>query len=127
MAKRIVHEHVDDLDGTPAAETVRFGLDRVQYEIDLSARHAEQLRDALAPFIGAGRRVRSGPRPLFQPNAARTHAARAAGREENRTIREWAAGQGIEVPRLGRLKREIVEQYRAAHAADNRPAGAGTT
>ena len=62
MARRIVHQLVDDLDGTVlepgAGETVRFSLDGTAYEIDLADenaaafrdehRHGEQRRDALA-------------------------------------------------------------------------------
>jgi hypothetical protein len=115
MAKRIVHELVDDLDSGRADETVQFGVDGHRYEIDLSARNAEQLRGELAPFIAAARRVRSAPQLPFRPRPARTRAAWAAGRDENQAIRAWAAGQGLEVPRLGRLRHEIIERYRAAH------------
>jgi hypothetical protein len=38
VAKQIVHKLVDDLDGSDADRTVRFSLDGVQYEIDLSSR-----------------------------------------------------------------------------------------
>jgi hypothetical protein len=38
---------VDDLDGGSADETVRFALDAINYEIDLSSNNAEALRDAL--------------------------------------------------------------------------------
>jgi len=40
-----------------AAQTVQFGLDGVTYEIDLSDDNAAALRDELARYIGAGRRV----------------------------------------------------------------------
>ena len=42
----------DDVDGGPADETVKFGLDGVTYEIDLSKDNAEKLRDVLASWIG---------------------------------------------------------------------------
>jgi Lsr2 len=38
----------DDLDGSAAEGTVRFGLDGTEYEIDLNAEHARALRDALS-------------------------------------------------------------------------------
>ena len=41
---------IDDLDGSEANGTVRFGLDGTEYEIDLNAQHAQQLRDALARY-----------------------------------------------------------------------------
>ena len=47
---------IDDFDGGEAKGTVRISLDGVEYEIDLSAEHAEALRRALAPFIGAAGR-----------------------------------------------------------------------
>jgi len=49
---------VDDIDATPADGTVRFGLDGVEYEIDLSAANNEQLRRELQRYIGAARGVR---------------------------------------------------------------------
>ena len=48
---------IDDLDGSAAEGTIRFGLDGVEYEIDLSAEHSQELRDALARYLGAARRV----------------------------------------------------------------------
>ena len=63
MARRIVHQLVDDLDGTllevGEGETVLFSLDGVAYEIDLTSGNAAALRDALAPFVAAGRSVGS--------------------------------------------------------------------
>ena len=48
MAQKIQALFIDDLDGSTAEGTVRFGLDGVEYEIDLNAGHAKELRDALA-------------------------------------------------------------------------------
>ncbi len=57
MAQKIQTLLIDDLDGSAAEGTVRFGLDGAEYEIDLNARHAQELRDALARYAGAARRV----------------------------------------------------------------------
>jgi hypothetical protein len=54
-----VVELFDDLDGGRADETVRFALDGVEYEIDLSAAHAAKLRDMLAVYIGHAHRPAS--------------------------------------------------------------------
>src|SRR6266704_2285180 len=59
MAEKIQTLFIDDLDGGEAEGTVRFGLDGTEYEIDLSAEHAQALRDALAPYVGAARKVSS--------------------------------------------------------------------
>ena len=57
MAQKIQTLFVDDLDGSAAEGTVRFGLDGADYEIDLNAAHARELRDALARYVGAARRA----------------------------------------------------------------------
>jgi len=49
---------VDDLDGTDADRTVRFSLDGVEYEIDLTDEHATELEAALRPFADAARVVK---------------------------------------------------------------------
>ena len=54
MARRIIHQLVDDIDGTVLdigdGETVLFSLDGIAYEIDLSDRNVQAFRDALAPY-----------------------------------------------------------------------------
>lgn len=56
--KQIVTKTVDDIDGSDAEATVRFGIDRNDYEIDLSEENHRALREALAPFVSAARKVR---------------------------------------------------------------------
>ncbi|BEP15287.1 hypothetical protein acdb102_35980 [Acidothermaceae bacterium B102] len=60
MAQRRTTSLVDDLTGSAADETVRFGLGGPEYEIDLSADHAAALRAALAPYVAHARRIRRG-------------------------------------------------------------------
>jgi hypothetical protein len=62
MAQKIQTLLIDDLDGSEAEGTVRFGLDGAEYEIDLNAEHAQALRDALARYVGAARRAGGGTR-----------------------------------------------------------------
>jgi hypothetical protein len=57
MAQKIQALLIDDLDGSAAEGTVRFGLDGTDYEIDLNAGHATQLRDALARYVDDARRA----------------------------------------------------------------------
>lgn len=54
---------VDDLDGTDAEETVKFSLDGIVYEIDLSAANAARLREIFAPYVEVGAKVRVEPQP----------------------------------------------------------------
>ena len=54
VAQQVAVSLVDDIDGSPAKETVQFNLDnRGPYEIDLNGSNASRLRDALAPFVAA--------------------------------------------------------------------------
>ena len=65
MAHKIQTLFIDDLDGSEAEGTVRFGLDGTEYEIDLNAGHAPALRDALARYVRAALtapRSANGPR-----------------------------------------------------------------
>jgi hypothetical protein len=57
MAQKVTVALEDDLDGSPADETVRFGLDGAECEIDLSEKNARLPRAARAVEHGrkAGR------------------------------------------------------------------------
>src|SRR3954451_21139302 len=63
MASRTIVELTDDIDGKPAAETVRFGLDGREYEIDLSEKNAKALRKAFEPWAEASPPRRRPPQP----------------------------------------------------------------
>lgn len=110
MAQKVEVLLIDDLEGGSADETVRFGLDGVSYEIDLSDGNAAQLRDALTPYVQRARKS-SG-------RSTRTRGSRARGsssRERSAEIRSWARQQGISVNERGRIPSWIVEKYQAAH------------
>ncbi|MBQ1042815.1 MULTISPECIES: histone-like nucleoid-structuring protein Lsr2 [unclassified Micromonospora] len=112
MAKQIIHKLVDDLDGGDADETVKFALDGVQYEIDLSASNAEKLRDVFAPYIANGSKVGRGG-VVVGGRAARGRGGATADREQNRAIREWAKKAGKDISDRGRIPQEIVDEYHA--------------
>ena len=50
MAQKIQTLFIDDIDGGAAEGTVRFALDGTEYEIDLNAKHSEELRSAIAKY-----------------------------------------------------------------------------
>jgi hypothetical protein len=108
VAQKVQVLLIDDLDGGEAEGTVRFGLDGVEYEIDLSAEHAEALRAALAPFIGAARRSPAAGR------SARGGRRAGAGGLDTTEVREWARAQGIEVKDRGRIPAEVVVRFKEA-------------
>jgi len=109
MAQQIQTLFIDDLDGSDAEGTFRFGLDGSEYEIDLNAKHAQELRDALARYVGAARRVGGGAR---QP--ARGGRRASASGLNTSEVREWARAQGIEVKDRGRVPAEVVVKFKAA-------------
>ena len=106
MAQKITLTLEDDLDGGPADETVRFGIDSADYEIDLSKRRATAFRRKLAPFIEHARKASKGQR--------RRPGRTAASRDRSGAIRAWAKGQGITVSERGRIPASVAEQYEAA-------------
>jgi Lsr2 len=110
VTQKIQTLFIDDLDGSDAEGTVRFGLDGTEYEIDLSAKHAKALRDALARYVGAARRVRGGAR---RPAARRGPRGSVSGLNTIE-VREWAKAQGIEVKDRGRVPTELVVKFKAA-------------
>lgn len=108
MAQKVQVLLIDDVDGGNADETIRFGLDGVDYEIDLSAKNAGKLRDVLAKYVGEARRV-GGRRRTRRKDASAGPASDAA------TIRDWAKENGWEVSDRGRVSTEIREAYAAVH------------
>ena len=58
MSRRTIVQLEDDLSGGAADESVTFALDGRSFEIDLNEKNAEALREALAPYIAAGRSFR---------------------------------------------------------------------
>ena len=109
VAQKIQTLFVDDLDGSAAEGTVRFGLDGTEYEIDLNDEHAKELREALARYVGAARRASGAAR-----RPARTGRRVPAGGLNTTEVREWAKAQGIEVKDRGRVPAELVVRFKAA-------------
>jgi hypothetical protein len=108
MAQKVQVLLVDDIDGGEADESVTFALDGKTYEIDLSDKNAAKLREALAVYLTAGRRVGS------QRGRASSKPVRAAGEPSAEELRKWAKANGYEVSERGRVPASIKEAYAAA-------------
>lgn len=107
MAQKIQTLFIDDIDGGEAEGTVRFALDGTEYEIDLNARHSEELRSALGQYVTHARKV----------GAARKGAGRSGRRTstvDTVAVRAWAREQGIGIKERGRVPASVLEQYRTA-------------
>jgi hypothetical protein len=110
MAQKVHIVLEDDLDGSEATETISFALDGTSYEIDLNDENAAKLRDALAVYIGHGRRVTGGSRRGGGRKAATTSGGASA-----KEIRDWARSNGHDVPERGRIPADVRSAFEAAH------------
>jgi hypothetical protein len=104
VATRILTTLQDDIDGSAATETVRFSLDGVEWEIDLSERNANRLRNSLSDFMAHGRKV----------GGKRVHKPTSSNHVDNTAVRKWAEANGIEVHPRGRIPTDVLERYKAA-------------
>lgn len=111
MAQKVQTLLIDDLDGGEAEGTVRFGLDGAEFEIDLSAGHAEALRNALAPYVNAARRA---PGAAARRPGRSGRRATSASAPDPVSVREWAKSQGIEVKDRGRVPAELIVKFQSA-------------
>ncbi|MGW0737250.1 histone-like nucleoid-structuring protein Lsr2 [Streptomyces sp. NPDC002851] len=119
MAQRVVVTLFDDIDGGEAAETVVFGLDGKSYEIDLNEANAKKLREALAPYVEAGRRHKA-------TRAGKAAKAAKAGKgaptpkhtavtADPAAVRAWARSHKMDVPARGRIPKKVYEAFEAAN------------
>lgn len=118
MARKTVVTLEDDLDGGPADETLRFGVDGSEYEIDLNEKNAARFHKLLAPFVERARRAGRGPRRVVRRTAA--------SRRRSRDIRMWAKRQGIALSDRGRIPSGVVEQYESTLGGSSERAERGS-
>jgi hypothetical protein len=120
MAQCTIVQLTDDLDGKliPAGkgETIRFSLDRTDYEIDLADKNAKALRDTLAKYVSAARRTGAGTRRTGRGRGGRGGPGSSLdGRGyDPKAVRAWAESQGIQVSQRGRVSAELVAKFQAA-------------
>lgn len=106
MAQRVQVQLVDDLSGEEAQETVRFALDGTDYEIDLTTKNAESLRNALSAYVDQGRKASSGKQQSGQKSASSR-----SKREDTQQIRKWAQDHGYNPSSRGRITQSIIDAY----------------
>lgn len=111
MAQRVQIQLIDDLSGAEAQETVRFGLDGTEYEVDLTTENAAELRQALSKYVDKGRRATAGRKGRSGPHGTSTGTSR---RDEVQQIRQWAQDNGHNSSARGRISQSIVDAYNEA-------------
>lgn len=113
MTQRMKIELISDLDGGHADETVHFGIDGTNYQIDLSTADARALRKVLEQYAKAGRKL---PASASKGGKAASAASTTSRRDTARKVREWAKDNGYSISARGRVPAEVVEAYQKAAA-----------
>lgn len=108
MAKETIIRITDDIDGSEAVETIRFGFRGVDYNIDLNAKNVAAMEKSLEKWIQHGQRA--------EPGGARPRQRRTTvkNKDETAAIREWAKANGYKVSDRGRIPAEVREAYNAS-------------
>lgn len=118
MAERVIHQLIDDLDGSEIADgkggSVEFAVRGVAYRIDLTTANAAKFDKAVKPYVDAATRVGGRRSPAKTGEAAKAGKATKSS-AHLAAIRTWARDQGYEVADRGRISAEIVAAYEAAH------------
>ncbi|MDI9977370.1 Lsr2 family protein [Rhodococcus sp. IEGM 1307] len=115
MARKVVVELVDDIDGTvfgEDGESITFSVNGVDYEIDLKDKHASKFHKQIGFFIEHATRVGGRKRRSDRPVAPDAPVRRRGNSKE---IRAWAAQQGYEISSHGRIPTEVEQAYQDAH------------
>lgn len=117
MARETIVLLKDDLDGSVADTTVRFGWNGATYEIDLSNANAEALATAIAPYLAGARRIagRRARRAATSP----TRTSRPGN--DRAAIRAWAAQNGFKVAERGRISHAVIDAYHKAAGETREP------
>jgi len=119
MAQQVVV--VDDITGEAGATTRRLRVDGVEYDIDLTEESFSGLQDLLRPYLEKARVVPMAKRGKSNGSVG-SGGAGAEGRgtpvrqkqelpAASATIRAWAAANGIDCPKRGRIPAAVVERY----------------
>ena len=111
VAQKIQTLFIDDIDGGEAEGTVRFALDGAEYEIDLSAKHSEELRSALGRYVSNARKVGGASR---RPVRSGRGTKSANGALNTTEVRNWARENGFDIKDRGRVPADLVAKYQAA-------------
>lgn len=128
MARQLIEQVTDDLDGGKADQTVSFSWEGTSYEIDLSKKNAQAFEKALKPYLSAARKAgssggsrsrgrsgRASSRPSSRSSSRKSTSAASKTSRDLGAVRSWAKENGFEVSERGRLSSQILQAYDSAH------------
>lgn len=105
MAQKVHVLLTDDIDGSDATQTVRFGWLGADYEIDLNDKNYAAFEKAIGKYLNAARRTGGRSRGGKRARSAVDLAA----------VRSWARENGYDVSDRGRISGDVLEAYKAAN------------
>ncbi|MGN6037288.1 histone-like nucleoid-structuring protein Lsr2 [Brevibacterium casei] len=113
MAKRVITILESDLSGqeTEDVETVSFGWNGRDLEIDLTERERNEFEKAISKYVDHARRADRG---VGRRRSPRTDTGSGLPSEELAQARAWLQAQGETVADRGRIKAELIERWEAA-------------
>lgn len=106
MVVRVQYLLVDDIDGSPAAETVEFRVGDMCYELELSEAHLREFHDSMKQWTKHARVVEKEPSASLMDEVV-------GRRHDGPAIRRWAELRGIPVAARGRIPAALRQQYYA--------------
>ncbi len=117
MAQRVQTILISDLSGDEVEtglESVPFGYKGVDYIIDLTAKEAAGFDKAIAMYVEHARKSPRTPRRSGSGSSGSSGSAHSHT-ELIGNMKRWAADQGMDYPKRGRLPKSLVDAYDAAH------------
>jgi len=126
MAEKIIRYLLDDYEDNKEVEadagTVTFAFDGVAYEMDLSQKNKNKLRDQLGPWMAKARRA-GGRRTTTKSSVAKPKMA-GTPPDQLQAMREWGRRNGFTVSDKGRVPREIQIAFEEAQKVKPEPIAA---
>lgn len=108
VAKETIVRITDDIDGSEAVESVRFGFRGINYNIDLNAKNVAAIEKSFEKWIQHGQKA--------EPGAIRSRQRRASvsNKDQTAAVREWAKANGYKVSDRGRIAAEVRDAFNAS-------------
>ena len=113
MARQIIENITDDIDGSADAQAVEFSYAGTDYSVDLGKKNRAALEKALKPYIQAGTKL---SKRATRGNSRGNTRRRGSGSNgtDLAAVRAWAAENGYQVSNRGRVPGAVLEAYQAA-------------
>lgn len=113
MARNTIIQMTDDLDGSEATQSIEFSYRGKNYSVDLNDSNAADFDDALAPYIAAAEKA-GGTQSTRSSGRRSSPKQRSSGDVDPKAVRAWAEANGVSISPRGRIKADVLEQYRSA-------------